>query len=217
MVSSDTARIGILRRAKNPISPPIIRYRDVRNAITSYLTDATRNLNHIVTAEQMFQQRIDDPSISPLLRNDALLSIEVLHSLQAMRNQLGGFDFHSAPRDQSKLNISGVEVSVRADLLVYGTSRNEHQIGAAILRMTVDDAATETAREKRRNTGLFVATLARMHVDQNIQSERTLVNRLCLSIDIQHGEAFTAPNANTRRMNDLESACSMIAAIWPTI
>ncbi len=195
----------------------MIRYRDVRRAIAAYLADATRNLNHLVSAEQIFDQRKGDTSLSNLIRNDAEQSIEVLHSLQRMQNQLSSFDFQSPPNEQGKLNLSGVEISVRADLLVHGSMRGQQQIGAAVLRMTADDAATEMARERRRNIGLYVATLAKMHVDQNIASDRTPANRLCMSIDIQHGEVFTAPSANTRRTNDLESACSMIAAIWPAI
>jgi hypothetical protein len=35
-----------------------------------------------------------------------------------------------------------------------------------------------------------------------------------MSIDVQHGEVFTAPDSNTRRMNDLENACRFIAALW---
>jgi hypothetical protein len=62
--------------------------------------------------------------------------------------------------------------------------------------------------------GLYVATLARIHMDKNIPSNRTISNRLCMSIDIQHGEVFQAPEANTRRMNDLENACRFIAAMW---
>lgn len=86
-----------------------------------------------------------------------------------------------------------------------------------MLRMTMDDADSEAARERRRNMGLYVATLGRMHVEQNLQAGRAPANRLCLSIDIQHGEVFSAPNANTRRMNDIENVCRVIAALWPTI
>ncbi|NTJ66021.1 hypothetical protein G6M50_14860 [Agrobacterium rhizogenes] len=217
MVSSDTARMGILRRAKTPQKPPIIRYKDARAPICTYLIDPARNRRPLVTAEEMLRQRMDDSATSPLLRDDASHSIEVLHSIQQMHNQLGTLDFHPAPRDQEKLIIAGVEVSVRADLLVFGSVRTEEQIGAAVLRMTMDDADTEAARERRRNMGLYVATLARLHVDQNIASNRVSSNRLCLSIDVQHGEIFAAPNANTRRTNDIENVCRMIAAVWPSL
>jgi hypothetical protein len=218
MVSSDTARMGILRRAKAPQKPPIIRYKDARAPVCAYLIDPARNMRPLVAAEEMLRQRMDDPATSPLLRDDASHSIEVLHAIQQMRNQLGALDFQAAPRDQGRLAISGVEVSVRADLLVFSSSRTgEEQIGAAVLRMTMDDAETEAARERRRNMGLYVATLARLYVDQNIASNRTAANRLCLSIDVQHGEIFSGPTANTRRVNDIENVCRMIAAIWPTL
>jgi hypothetical protein len=41
-----------------------------------------------------------------------------------MRNQLGQFEFVAAPTVQGRLELGGVEVSVRADLLVdFGTER----------------------------------------------------------------------------------------------
>jgi hypothetical protein len=214
MVSSDTARVGIIRRAKHPQTPPIIRYRDARGPICAYLTDSNRGVNPIVAAEEMLRQRAEDPSESSLRQDDARQSIEVLHAIQRMRNQLGPFEFTAAPVEQGRLRLADVEVSVRADLLVLGASRGQDQVGAAVLRMTQDDAETETARSRRREMGLYVATLARLHVDQNITTPRTVSNRLCMSIDVQHGELFQAPESNTRRMNDLENACRFIAAMW---
>jgi hypothetical protein len=215
MVSSDTARVGILRRAKYPQVPPLIRYRDVRLPICRYLTDRLRSVNPLVEAETMFRQREDDPSVSALRQDDARHSIEVLHALQGMANQLAPFDFRPAPQIQPSLIIADVEVSVRADLLVHGVSRGTEQIGAAILRMTQDDADTETARARRQDMGFYVATLARQHLETNIDSNREPANRLCLSIDVQHGEAFACPASNTRRRSDLESACRFITAAWP--
>jgi hypothetical protein len=174
-------------------------------------------VNPLVTAEAMFVQRSQDPSESVLRQDDARHSIEVLHAIQAMANQLAGFDFHAAPQSQPTLNLIGVEISVRADLLVHGVARNQEQIGAAILRMTQDDADTDAARSRRENMGFYVATLARLHVEENIESNREPANRLCLSIDVQHGEAFACPNASTRRRNDMENACRFIAAMWATI
>ena len=216
MVSSTTAQLGIIRRAKAPIAPPIIRYKDARQPIISYLTDMARKVNPLVIAEQMFVQRSADMSESSLRHDDAQKSIEVLRAIQGMGNQLAVFDFVPAPARQAKLTISGVEVSVHADMLVHAISKGVDQIGAAVLRMTQDDASTDAAIDKRRQMGLYVATLVRMHVDQNITSPRQATNRLCMSIDIQRGEAFVAPNSNSRRMSDLAAACQMIAALWPT-
>ena len=160
------------------------------------------------------RQRADDTSQSSLAQDDARQTIEVLHAIQRMSNTLGTYDFVSAPTEQAKLQLGGVEVSVRADMLVHGSTRRQELYGAAILRMTQDDTTTDAARDQRREMGIYVATLARMHAEQNLPSNRTVANRLCMSIDVQHGEVFHAPDAIVRRTNDLESACRMIAAIW---
>ena len=214
MVSSDTARFGIVRRAKAPSRPPIIRYRYAREAIRAFLADQNRRLDTLVAAEEAMQQRAVDTSQSSLSQDDARQTIEVLHAVQRMANTLGTYDFVAAPQEQTRLQLGGVEVSVRADMLVHGSTRRQDLYGAAVLRMTQDDAATEAARAQRREMGTYVATLARLHAEQNLASNRTVASRLCMSIDVQHGEVFHAPDAVVRRTNDLESACRMIAAIW---
>ncbi|MBZ0262974.1 MAG: hypothetical protein K8F90_20500 [Hyphomicrobiales bacterium] len=217
MVSSETTKLSIIRRSKYPQTPVIIRYKDARPAVCAYLSDLARSVNPLVATQTMLEQRRSDMSLSPLARDDAEHSIDVLKSIQAMSNKLKAYDFQKPPIKQSKLLVSGVEVSVYADLLVHGVKKGVEEIGAAVLRMTQDDAETDSARAKRKEMGLFVATLARLHVDQNIPSNREKANRLCMSIDVQHGEVFVAPDSNSQRMKNLESACQFIAMAWPSI
>jgi len=164
MVSTDTTRMGIIRRAYDPQTHTVTRYRDVRNPICSYLSDLSRNVKPLSDAEAMLHQWSADPSISTMRQEDAKLSIEVLRAIQGMGNRLGQYNFKIAPQKQNKLMISGVEVSVRADLLVHRRARGIEQIGGAILRVTKDDAATASAKEKRKQMGLYVATLVKLHL-----------------------------------------------------
>ena len=208
MVSSETARMGIIRRAAEPQTYVTTRYKDVRAPIKTFLSDMSRRGNPLNDAEAMFQQRAEDPAESDLRQDDARQSIEVIRAVRNMANQLAGYQFVEAPHSQPKLVLSGVEISVRTDLWVYGNSRGREQIGGAILRMTQDDGA------RRDDMGRYVATLVRMHLDQNNPTNREPVNRLCMAIDVRHGQIFPAPNASTRRMNDLEAACRVIHALW---
>ncbi|MFD3191288.1 hypothetical protein ACFMPD_13555 [Sedimentitalea sp. HM32M-2] len=214
MVSSDTARMGIIRRAAEPQTFVTTRYKDVRAPIRAFLSDMARCGNPLIEAASMFEQRADDPSESDLRKDDARQSIEVINALRDMDNLLSGFNFQQAPNSHPKLEISGVEISVRADLWAIGERRGVEQVGGAILRMTQDDAETPTAIARRREMGVYVATLLRMHLDQNNPTDRMPANRLCMSIDVRHGQVFTAPNSNTRRMNDIEAACRVIQALW---
>lgn len=214
MVSSDSARLGIIRRAKLPSTAVNTRYRDARLICANYLTDPIRRLKWLTDGEDMLRQRLGDTALGPMRHDDAQKSIEVIHALQGMTNQLGAYDFQPAPAQQPKLIISGVEISVRLDMLVHGTSRGKDIIGGAVFRMTQDDAATDEARAKRRDMGLYVATLVKLHIDQHFIGMRESAARLCMSIDVQHGEVFTTPVATTKRVNDLEGACLSIAALW---
>src|ERR1700685_4222373 len=216
MVSSETARLGIIRRAKNPQAPPTIRYKDVRPVVGAFLADDNRRIQALIDAENVFQQRADDGAESALRRDDARNCIEVLRGVQGMSNQLAPFTFCAAPASQPKLSLSGVEISVRADLLVKMPIRGQEHAGAAIFRLTQSEAGSDTAISKRREMGLYVATLVRLHVDQNLHPSLPVSNRLCMSIDVQHGECFQAPDSNTRRTNDLTSACQFIAGAWAT-
>lgn len=165
----------------------------------------------------MFDQRMNDPSFSALMQDDARNSIEVIHGIQRMQNQLGQYAFRKAPERQPKLVIEGLEISIRADLLLSGTNRKgDDLVGAAVLRMTQSGETTESAISKRREMGLYVATLAKFHVEQNLAGNSLPHNSLCMSIDVQQGEVFTAPPSITRRMNDLTNACRFIVALWPT-
>jgi len=155
--------------------------------------------------------------MSSLRKDDALKSIDVLHAIQTMANEVAQYQFVSAPRKQQKLIIQGVEVSVYADCLVHGSKAGVEEIGCAILRMTQDDAATDAAKAKRKNMGLYVATLLRLHVDNSLKGNKKPMNRLCMSIDVQHGEVFVAPNSNAQRVKDINGACQFIAALWPTV
>lgn len=217
MVSSETAKLGIIKRAKNPQTPPIIRYKDVRPVVCSFLADDHRSPKILTEAEEAFVQKKDDATLSDLRQDDARNSIAVIHALQGMGNRLSAYTFRLAPHSQPKLTIAGVEVSVRADLLVRMPVKGVDHAGAAMLRMTQDDAATDAAKAKRKDMGTYVATMVRKHIDQNLAPNMPISNRLCLSLDIQHGEVFPAPDANARRMNDIDAACRFINAVWDSI
>lgn len=209
MVASSTSQLGIIKRAADPKPFVVPRYQEARSVLKTYLSDISRRENPLHAAADMFLQKSTDQALSDLKQDDARQSIEVVNAMLGMRNQLSGYQFHPAPNEQPKLILSGVEVSVRSDLWVHGEKKGEPEIGGAILRMTQDDS-----NAKREEMGKYVATLIRMHLDAHNHTNRKPVNRLCMSIDVRNGSVFVAPNANARRINDLEAACKMIHSMW---
>ena len=214
MVASDTGRVGIIRRARESGAAPRIRYTDARQVVRAYLADHRRDRNIIASARDMFEQRSEDPSLSDFLREDAALSIDVLDSLVRMENVLGGIGFTPAPARQANLQMAGVDVSVNLDLLITREHRSQAQIGGALFRFTKADDESELAASRRRNMGLYAATLVQMQVRENLAGNRRPYYRLCMSVDVQCEEAHIAPRTYAQRQQNLENACRFISAMW---
>ena len=134
-----------------------------------------------------------------------------------MRNQLAGFDYQPAPRRQAHLIITGVSISVNCDLLIHRSQRNAEQIGGLLFRLTKsDEDESEYVASRRREMGLYAATLVRLHIAANLAGNRAPTSALCWSVDVQNGEKQVCPNAHTQRVQNLEGACRFIAALWQT-
>ena len=215
MVSSETARIGILTRAKYPSPPQTAYYGPAKSVVSQYLCDKHRDISHIVDAENQFLEVLETPGENQWERARAQHSIAVLHALQGMANQLSPYQFYQVAQHQAKLVFSGVEISIYVDLLVTGFIRGKRRSGAAILRLT--KRASSSEKESRKTMGLYVATLCRTHLEQNMDLEFSMHNDLIMAIDVQLGEVFTAPRAYKKRVGEIENACRFISAIWPTL
>ena len=216
MVSSETGKLGIISRAKESVTAPRLRYREVRAPLRAYLSDINRPKPVIHAARQMLQQRADDASQKPFAREDAKLSIDALDALLRMDNQLSGFDFTQAPTSQKKLVLAGVDVSVNVDLLTHRTKGGEEQVGGALFRFTKADEETEAAAAKRREIGAYAATLVQMQIRTHLAGNRKPTHSLCMSIDVQAEEVHIAPRNYAQKAQNLENACRFIAAMWGT-
>ena len=218
MVSSDITRHRIIREAREPEEVRTTYYRDARNSVCAFLADPIRNPKHLATAEQNFKQRAGDPLLSCRQHEVAAQSVEVVHAIHGMRNELGKYQFIKAPWGKSFIMpMRGVDVSVRLDLLVHGVHRGIDQIGAAVLKMTKDDANSPLTLQRREDAGAYAAALVWLYVSQHLETDRTPSNKLCMSIDVRHGKAFVAPRRNSMRIRNLKAACQNIAALWDQV
>lgn len=215
MITPDTGRIGIIKRAKTSNTAVRTRYNDVRTVIRSALTDPVNERRILAAAYESFEQRQGDASLSPFVKDDAAKSLEVINAYKGMRNSLAVRDFVAPPPRQAPITIGGVKVSVTADVLLHGEDKGKATIGAALFRFTQPEDESDTrAIAKRREMGIYAATLVRMYVAENFSGERIVHYPHCWSVDIQCGDVHTAPKAFLQREQQIASACRFIAAIW---
>ena len=214
MVASETGKIGIIKRSHESVTPPRLRYSDARRTIRAFVGDPRRDKRVLHAARTTFEQRASDLSQTAFVRSDAEGCKDVIDHFLTMQNVLGGYDFVPAPQRQAKLSLGGVEVSVNVDALLHRTKGATEQIGGALFRFTKAEDESDNAAGKRREMGLYAATLALIQVQRNLKGNREPHHQLCLSVDVQCEEVHVAPKAYTTRIQNLENACRFIAAMW---
>lgn len=216
--ATPVGQLGILRQAKNPgpHRPIIIQYHLARRTIAECLRDRG-GINRIVAASTLaLEDRRDDGANGPLVRDDAQRCIDVIDRFQRTSNALEIWDAeYREPRQPSPpLNINGVEVSVAPDALVLDNRRQ--RVGQAFIRCTIGTGG-DAAENRRQEANVQLATIAHMHTTQYLTDLGQPHPQTSLVIDVSRESVFRAPANSARRIANIEAACAMIAAIWPTV
>lgn len=214
-------QIGILRQAKFPgqSKPLIIQYQHARRCISACLQSPSSASRTIGATVASLEQRRDDASNSPLIRDDAVRSIDVIERFSRIVNalELGNAVYDAAPRDASPLLIAGVEVSVWPDAIARVATRGgETRVGEIFIRCTIG-ASGEAAENRRAEANGHLATIAHMHAVATLSGIGTPHAPVSAVIDVPRESVVRGPVNIARRIANIEAACLMIASVWPSI
>lgn len=221
MAPTPIGQIGILRQAKfpGPSKPLVIQYQLARRCIAACL-QAPQDANRIAAgARVQLEQRRDDTANGPLIRDDAARCLEVIETFQRTVNglELGGITFLLGLNPSPSLMISGVEVTVWPDAVSSVDARGgETRIGEAFIRCTIG-AGGDPAENRRAEANGHLATLAHMHAAQFLAGRGTPHSPTSMVIDVSRETVVRGPVNTTRRVANIQAACGMIAAFWPTV
>lgn len=162
------------------------------------------------------EERRDDATNGPLIRDDAQRCIDTIQRFQLTANALDIWQSeYREPRIPSpSLNINGVEVSVASDALVIDNRRG--RVGQAFIRCTIGTGG-DAAENRRQEANVQLATIAHMHALQYLADLGQPHPQTSLVIDVSRETIFRAPANSARRIANIEAACAMIAAVWPAI
>ena len=212
-------QIGILRQAKNPGAnkPLIIQYQLARKCIAACIQAPTSTTRLTVAAIAHLEQRRDDPSNSPLVRDDAARCIEVINAYVNGSNLLdiGGVRFEAPPNSNASLMIEGVEITMWPDAIAKTSVKSGgDRVGAVFIRCAIGSAG-ETAENRRAEARGHLATIAHMHALEALGHLGTPHPSSSMVIDVPRSVVVRAPVNIARRVANIHAACQMIAAYWP--
>jgi hypothetical protein len=124
--------------------------------------------------------------------------------------ELDGLKPSHGEHDPAKLSISGVQVSVRPDVILHGTYRGKPVVGALKFHFAKTNELTEEA-------GLNVTTVLQQYVSEHLVRGSEIVSaRHCAVLDVFSKCWHRAPAAFQMRRRSIEAACQEIALWWST-
>lgn len=210
--------MAILRQAKNPgeARPLIIQYQLARQCIAACLIQPESMNRTIAQAVVSLEQRRDDQANRPLVRDDARRCIEVIQTFQRTVNALNlwsGLRYEAAPQRVPTMTRAGVEISVFPDAISY---RGGERVGEVFIRCTIGET-NDNAENRRQEANSHLAVIAHMHAVAEMGHRGTPHSPTSLVIDVPRSRAVYGPPSTTMRVRQVETACAMIAAIWPTV
>lgn len=212
LVTANAARRRrIVHDQKHPSTVIVAKYRNAYPPIGDYLCNG-RNAQSI--ADAVSRLRSDRQGTEWVLddRWNTADALEKFLEIAEVAPCADGEEYQAGAQDAPKLNIAGVDISVRPDFLISFTKRGKKYTGALKLHFikNPDSALTKAGAE-------YVATLMYQWLQLNGPDGTIPSHAHCLCIDVFRGATTSAPKSTARRMVEVTAACEEIAARWPNL
>lgn len=177
------------------------RYSDARESIVNCISGKISEDELAQIAENLRNKEYD----SKFTSQDKNLSADAIDGFLEISDQIPDYyTFEKVPaNEKSTLEISGVDVSIRPDVLIKND--NNEVVGALKLHFPKSNPLTPVSGE-------YVATVLKTFVQE--VTSTPVDHKLCIVVDVPSSNVFPAPKAGKKRMIDIEAACEEINAQW---
>lgn len=211
ITASASRRHRIIRDQKYPNDAIVTLYRHAYAPIEEYFQRG-RDVTVIRDAAERLRE---DREGSEWTIDDRWNTAEALERFAEIADGLPSDSderYFRGDRQPPKLNISGVDISVRPDFLIEFNRRGQKYTGALKLHFVKNQASALT-----RTGSEYVSTLLYQWLEAHGPDGSVPSYQHCISIDVFRGTTFQAPRSNVRRMQEISILCEDIAYNWPRI
>jgi hypothetical protein len=204
--------------------PPIISANgEAMRALRAYNWDPKRPKDALLRVKKALTTKAAASDTRPKAKDEALRCVEIIDMFERAENALGMRAMAlSEPPEFDAIEIAGVMVSIRPDLLVSG---GEGHVGAAMLRVAKapDPAAckTDEGRDRRgahrREMARYLVALMQLLLDAQEGKYGIPDRELCFVADVRLAERIGPAADHAVRLRDIRGACEQIAKLWAGI
>ncbi|MFN3734771.1 hypothetical protein [Comamonas testosteroni] len=202
-------RRRIVHDQKYPSDAVVPLYRHAHAPIDGYFRNG-RNRESLIAAANTLRENREGSEWAIDDRWNTADALELFADIAEGLPSDDGITYTKGENSAPKLNISGVDVSVRPDFILNFTKRGVRYTGALKLHFikNPDNALNRQGSE-------YVSTLLYRWLEENAPDGVKPSHAHCLSVDVFRQTTLQAPRSNMRRMQEIAAACEDIAFRWP--
>lgn len=203
MVATPGRRRTIVKNQKKPADFIVAYYNEAEEIISKFIANE-------ITEKQLWKE-IAELERRPVSTDwDETRQSVCIAALDEFENlitdvELPQYDKVRGDRSQERLIISGIQISVRPEILLF---RDGNVVGA--IKMVFNKTRTR-GKDEIEYIGTVLLEYMREIYDKNIN------NTDCYVIDIFAGKMDVAPKAFKKRMKDIEASCEEIRDTWKRV
>lgn len=203
-------RRRIITDQKYPNDAIVTRYRLAMPAIAEFLAsdfDAAAIDRSVIALR-------DDRTGGDWHREDRELTADALEHVLQLAPHLprDGVAYTRPPGEPARLEVEGVQISVRPDMLLTTTIRGRRYSGAMKFHFTRNEESALTRRGSE-----FVAMMLQEWLTHHGPRGATPRHSLCISVDVFRRAPVPAPTSVARQWEEVAAGCQEIAARWPQL
>lgn len=200
-------RRAIVRDQREPRTFIVIRYEQARPPLVDYFVGGATDPDPIIDQVGALGSA---QGTSDFQTQDLQLSAEALEAFLDVSDDfdLEGLAAVAGPNTPPRLSISGVDVSVRPDVVLRGTYRGKSVVGALKFHFSKTGLLSEDA-------GLNIATVLHHYAETHLVAPgETASARHCAVLDVFAKRWYRAPTAYRMRRQTIAAACQEVALWW---
>jgi len=209
VTSSARRRRTILFQQADPPVHIVDRYKIVSHAIAKCI--ASKDRDEVNAALATIRKRAKAPRNERHLQRlkDAQDALNVFESIYSSR-VFSGLEVSRFFRRLPYLNVSGVDVIVKPELLLHDRRAEPPRVGCAKAYISKSHPLDEDSQK-------YLGTLLHWFAEEHLQFLGSADPAICYIIDVFGGSYIAAPRTYRSRRKNLLSACEEIADRWPQI
>ena len=199
-------RRRVIHDQKYPPTFQVTRYNQAQSAMSKFLANAGEDKLIHDTIEELANAEPKSTWDAERIQSctnalDSFLKVYDPTLIEGYKVEVG------EPRPP-KLEIAGVQVSVRPDLILRGTDRKGNPtVGAIKLYI----AKTKPLDDE---SGLIIATSVHQYIEHISPDDVKVPLQASMVVDVFAQKIYHAPRAYISRRKDIEAACEEVARAW---